>query len=117
MEGISGSPEKPLSDLGKLSYRSYWSWIILNLLKEAGGVVPIKDISKITGFTTNDIIETLNSLNMVKYWKGQHIVCVTLKAIDEHLKVIELKKPKIMVDSSFIRWEPIKKQLTKHSKK
>ena len=60
LEGICGSPEKPLSDLGKLSYRSYWSWVILNLLNEAGGVVPIKDISRITSFTVNDIIETLS---------------------------------------------------------
>ncbi len=59
--------EKPLSDLGKVSYRSYWSWVILNVLKEAG-VVSIKDLSRITSFTINDIIDTLHHLNMVKYW-------------------------------------------------
>ena len=111
IEGVCGSPEKPLSDLGKLSYRSYWSWVILNVLKDAGGVVPIKDISKITSFTVNDIIDTLNTLNMVKYWKGQHIVCVTAKTIEEHLKAIEHRKPRIAVDPSCIRWEPPKKQI------
>ena len=30
-----GSPEKPLSDLGKLSYRSFWTWTVLTALKTA----------------------------------------------------------------------------------
>ena len=85
--------------------------MILNLLKEAGGVVPIKEISRITSFTINDIIDTLNTLNMVKYWKGQHIICVTSKTIEEHIKAMEQKKPKVLVDVNFIKWEPLKKQL------
>ncbi|NXX11055.1 KAT8 acetyltransferase, partial [Podargus strigoides] len=32
LECTVGSPEKPLSDLGKLSYRSYWSWVLLEIL-------------------------------------------------------------------------------------
>ncbi len=109
LEGICGSPEKPLSDLGKLSYRSYWSWVILNILKEAGGIVPIKELSKMTSFTITDIIETLNTLNMVKYVKGQHIICVTAKSIEEHLKAMENKKPLIEVDPNYMKWDPPKK--------
>jgi histone acetyltransferase MYST1 len=102
--------------LGKLSYRSYWSWVILSILKDSGETaVSIKDLSKMTGFIVADIIDTLNSLNMIKYWKGQHIICVTQKSIEEHLKTIEHKKPSVDVDPNFLKWEP-KKQI-KSSKK
>ena len=103
--------------MGKISYRSYWSWVILNILKEAGNLIPIKELSKMTSFTINDIIDTLNTLNMLKYWKGQYIVCVTPKAIEEHLKLIENRKPLIEVDPLYLKWEPVAKEPKKLGKK
>ena len=35
--------------------------------------------------TAEDIISTLQALNMVKYWKGQYIICVTGKIIGNFL--------------------------------
>ena len=43
------------------------------------GTQSIKDLSQMTSITQNDIISTLQSLNLVKYWKGQHVICVTPK--------------------------------------
>lgn len=35
-----------------------------------------------TAIKTEDIISTLQSLNLIKYWKGQHIISVTPKVIE-----------------------------------
>eukprot|EP00095_Tigriopus_kingsejongensis_P007638 snap_masked-scaffold1040_size68023-processed-gene-0.7 protein:Tk07638 transcript:snap_masked-scaffold1040_size68023-processed-gene-0.7-mRNA-1 annotation:"probable histone acetyltransferase myst1" len=106
LEGVTGSPEKPLSDLGKLSYRSYWSWVLLEILRDFRGTVGIKDLSAMTSIIQNDIINTLQSLNLVKYWKGQHVICVTPKLVEEHLKSAEYKRPALTVDVSCLRWQP-----------
>ena len=45
------------------------------------GTLSIKDLSAMTSITQNDIITTLQSLNLVKYWKGQHVICVTPKVL------------------------------------
>jgi len=116
LEQVTGSPEKPLSDLGKLSYRSYWSWVLLEILRDFRGTLSIKDLSHMTSITQNDIISTLQSLNLVKYWKGQHVICVTPKLVEEHLKSAEYKKPRLTVDISSLRWNPPKKDKNKTKK-
>lgn len=109
-EGIIGSPEKPLSDLGRLSYRSYWAYTLLELMKECRTTTQsIKELSELSGITQDDIIYTLQSMKMVKYWKGQHVICVTPKTVMEHLQLPQFKKPKLLVDAAYLRWIPPKR--------
>merc|ERR1719268_391527 len=63
-EGKTGSPEKPLSDLGLLSYRSYWTHAILMVL-----------LCEQTSIKKEDVISTLQSMNLISYYKGQYILC------------------------------------------
>ena len=70
-EGKLGSPEKPLSDLGKLSYSSYWSYVLLNALRNSKENFSVAQLSRLTSIKKDDIILVLNSMNLIKYWKGQ----------------------------------------------
>ena len=48
LEQAIGSPEKPLSDLGKLSYQSYWSYVLLGVLRDSKGTVSIQELRSVT---------------------------------------------------------------------
>lgn len=51
-EGKTGSPEKPLSDLGLISYRSYWTEIVLGFLNDNNDdAVSIKGIHIFSALT------------------------------------------------------------------
>ena len=91
-EGRLGSPERPLSDLGAVSYRSYWTRVILETLRDYKKSMSIKDISDRTSIRTEDVVKTLEGLSLIKYWKGDHIISVTQKIIEEHLKTIYRQK-------------------------
>ena len=69
--------------------------------------------SNMTSITQEDIINTLQSLNMVKYWKGQHVICVTPKLVEEHVKSAHYRKPVLSVDTSLLRWAPPGKKIKK----
>ena len=45
----------------------------------------------------------------MKYWKGQHVICVTPKLIEEHLRSAEYKNPTLTVDTQALKWNPPKK--------
>ncbi|KAF2074397.1 hypothetical protein CYY_004293 [Polysphondylium violaceum] len=114
-ESKIGTPEKPLSDLGLLSYRSYWTQVILEILRKHKGNISILDISNMTSIRTEDVISTLQSLQLIRYWKGQHIISITPKALEEHLKVYSKQTTKI--EPKCIHWAPLnppaKKQRSK----
>lgn len=89
LEKTTGSPEKPLSDLGKISYRSYWTHVLMHYLAERDpnkDDISLKEMSLDTGIKTEDIISTLQSLDMVMCWKGQHVIFVKQDVITNYLK-------------------------------
>eukprot|EP00164_Ancoracysta_twista_P006580 GFYU01009186.1.p1 GENE.GFYU01009186.1~~GFYU01009186.1.p1 ORF type:complete len:462 (+),score=129.02 GFYU01009186.1:39-1388(+) len=104
-EGKVGTPERPLSDLGLVSYRSYWGKVLLEILKKHKGTISIKDLSEVTCFKPEDIIGTLQSLGLITYRKGQHVIALTPKQLDGHLKPLMTKKFP-MVDPAKLIWTP-----------
>ncbi|XP_070566883.1 histone acetyltransferase KAT5-like [Ptychodera flava] len=109
-EGKTGSPEKPLSDLGLLSYRSYWSQaifeILLNLKGENGErpQITINEICEMTSIRKEDVISTLQHLALINYYKGQYIVTLCKDVTDGHMKAMQ--KRKIRIDPKCLHWQP-----------
>ena len=67
--------------------------------------------STATGFTQDDIIETLRAMNMVKHWKGQMVICATPQLVEEHMKCGEYRRPRITVDPDYLSWSPKQKKM------
>ncbi|KAB8337261.1 hypothetical protein FH972_021563 [Carpinus fangiana] len=62
VEKKTGSPEKPLSDMGLVSYRTYWRLILCTELLDQKKPLSISDISDRTGMTADDIVCALEGL-------------------------------------------------------
>ena len=56
--------------MGKVSYKSYWTDTLLEALMQVKGNISIRELSEFTYIKIDDIIATLSSLNLVRYWKG-----------------------------------------------
>lgn len=75
IDGKISGPEKPLSDLGLLSYRAYWLEVILEEIREKRDI-GIKELSLKTHITEEDIIGTLISNRMIKYYGDGLIILI-----------------------------------------
>ncbi|KOM43069.1 hypothetical protein LR48_Vigan05g067300 [Vigna angularis] len=107
-ESKVGTPERPLSDLGLLSYRGYWTRVLLDILKKHKGNISIKELSDMTAIKAEDILTTLQSLELIQYRKGQHVICADPKVLDRHLKAAG--RGGLEVDVSKLIWTPYKEQ-------
>ena len=62
VEGKTGSPEKPLSDMGLVSYRNYWRLVLSYELVDKKEAISIVELSERTGMTADDIVAALEGL-------------------------------------------------------
>ena len=102
LEQTTGSPEKPLSDLGKISYRSYWAYVIGKCF-EANQDITMQDIQNQTGIKYDDVLSTLHSMNLLKSWKGQYVISIKQAFLDEQKK--QARRIRLCNPNS-LKWTP-----------
>lgn len=105
LEGKLGSPEKPLSDLGLLSYRSFWTEVILTFLfTTSSSDISIDDLASLTSLTTDDILHTMQALDLIRYYNGQYIIVLN----EHHRELYDkmLKKKQANIDPTRLDWKP-----------
>lgn len=105
-EGKTGTPEKPLSDLGRLSYSSFWTYELLMKLKSMNNsrIIPsIAQLCKETGFKKEDIVNTLTELGLIRHYRGQLVLNMAARVIDAYLKEFENKKFTLL-DPECLEW-------------
>ncbi|KAI8089718.1 acyl-CoA N-acyltransferase [Halteromyces radiatus] len=106
VEGRTGSPEKPLSDLGLLSYRAYWTETIVAFLLSATDDITIEDISHRTSITTQDILHTLQNIGALRYYRGQHIICLGEKVVEQYERN-QQKTTRRTILGEKLEWKPM----------
>ncbi|XP_061822588.2 histone acetyltransferase KAT6B isoform X1 [Nerophis lumbriciformis] len=104
-EGQAGSPEKPLSDLGRLSYLAYWKSVILEYLyKHPDKHVSVKGISRATGMCPHDIAATLQHLGMIDRQDGRVVLIRREQLIQRHMERLRANPRWNEVDPDALRW-------------
>jgi len=111
IEKKTGSPEKPLSDLGRVSYESFWARSLLIKLREMSNkpiaedrMISIDELAELTAFTQQDIKATLDRLQILLYSQGQFYINANPKIIDYHLQ--KCGGEGVPVDMTKIHWTP-----------
>ncbi|VIO87826.1 MOZ/SAS family protein [Brugia malayi] len=110
-EGMTGTPERPLSDLGRLSYRSYWQSAICEYLYKT--VAPdktkrltLRGIARGTGISVYDVMETLQSLNLLQRINSQMIITLNMTMLKNHWTKAKNDMKRIWLDETKLSWLP-----------
>ncbi len=103
-ENRLGGPEKPLSDLGKSSFMSYWKDAIFEFLADPSRKeCTIDDIVAETYIQKADVQNTIREANMVKLHRNMMVLHCHPKP----------RKPRRRIDRSRIHWVPLPTMIEK----
>mmetsp|Transcript_406 Transcript_406/g.1544 ORF Transcript_406/g.1544 Transcript_406/m.1544 type:complete len:417 (-) Transcript_406:878-2128(-) len=104
MEKKVGTPERPLSDLGRLGYMSYWKFVLINLLQNTQKGITIQELVDMTAIRHEDIVETLQELKLLGKKKSYHAVPHQRKAVDALHQ--QIRPRNVSIDPEKIYWIP-----------
>lgn len=128
-----GTPEKPLSDLGLLSYRNYWKLSVIReiykLLFKSGDQLTLKkantdikdshskvfsisidDLSNLTGMLHDDVIVALEQLHSLITYKENlqdKFALIFNPSLVKTLYTAWERKSSIKLNSDYLIWKPI----------
>jgi len=107
LEGKAGTPERPLSDMGLVGYRSYWAQVLLRILQTHRGAISIEQLSQLSAIRIDDVMSTLQALHLIKYWKGQHMLCISPKVLRDYVYFEQGPScSEASFDPSRLQWTP-----------
>ena len=99
-----GSPEKPLSDLGRETYLSYWTQKIVEVIEKQPDNLSIFLISQQTYISEEDVKWTLCKYDLIKMSHGEIVLCVDKNIILSLKRLIG--RPVEQIDPDRIHYVP-----------
>ncbi|KAI1178275.1 hypothetical protein F4777DRAFT_538058 [Nemania sp. FL0916] len=114
VEEKSGSPEKPLSDMGLVSYRNYWRLVLCKYLiehvpedKAQKKGTSIKQISDDTGMTPDDVVSALEALRFLVRDPATHVYAFRVDLPYCHKEVAKWEAKKyVRLKHQALTWTP-----------
>ncbi|KAL7622509.1 Histone acetyltransferase [Parahypoxylon ruwenzoriense] len=114
VEEKTGSPEKPLSDMGLVSYRNYWRLVICRYLIEnmpneklQKKGISIRQISDDTGMTPDDVISALEALRFLVRDPVTHVYAFRVDLSYCHKEVAKWEaKNYVKLNPKNLTWTP-----------
>jgi len=87
IEQKPGTPEKPLSDLGRTIYTNWWTQRIIEYIREKEDEdINIAEMSRETCMRDRDILYTMRKKNIIKFVGGEYYICTDPKFLDQLYK-------------------------------
>ncbi|XP_053657869.1 histone acetyltransferase KAT6B-like [Anopheles marshallii] len=115
VERKPGTPERPLSDLGRVSYQQYWCSVLLEYFYiNRSESFTLGKASQETGMIVSDILTALRKLGFIRYRvertgcirTNRPFICIDWRRVEQHHQRAMTAKKGIELREICLRWIP-----------
>ena len=79
-------------------------FFLLTFLEMCCLVLLFSDICEATSIRKDDVVSTLQHLNLIHYYKGQYVLSLSKDVMESHAR--SMSKRKRYIDAKFLHWTP-----------